>query len=106
MSYIDNKRSFGATLLGLSLLLASGCGSYGEISPDAYQYAKALYSITNRQALDSLDPLSEKIASSLDAGKLSQSEAGWLTEMIDDGRNGDWQAANQAARQMMEDQIL
>ena len=106
MCYFNNKRSVCASLLGLSLLLTSGCGSYGEISPDAYQYAKALYSITNRKALESLDPLSEKIASSLDAGQLSQSEAGWLTEMIDDGRNGDWQAANQAARQMLEDQIL
>ena len=101
-----NSQRIHWMFLSLAGLLSAGCGGYGQLSPTAYEYAKALYSITNRQASDALDPVSDQIADSLSAGELSPSEAEWLTELIDDSRTGDWQAANQAARKMMEDQVL
>ena len=92
-------------LIGLTLLLVTGCGGYGEISPTAYEYAKALYSITNRKASESLDSVRDQIIASLEAGDLSQKEADWLTNIIEDSRAGEWQSANSSARRMMEDQI-
>jgi len=75
------------------------------VSPDTYQYAKALYSVTNRQQVERLEPVSAQIEQARQAGELPQREAGWLQAIVDDARTGDWQTANSAARQMMQDQV-
>ena len=94
-----------ATLAAAALVVAGGCGSYGEFSPTAYEYAKALYSISNRQAHEALDPVSEQISQAREQGELSEKEARWLVDVIDDARDGDWKGAAEAARKMMEDQV-
>jgi hypothetical protein len=95
-----------ATLLSMALcVLIAGCGGYPAVSPTAYAYAKALYSITNRKAEDRLDDVDAKIRADGAAGKLSEEETGWLTGIVADAKSGDWDSANQAARQIMEDQI-
>ena len=81
-----------------------GCG-YGEISPLAYDYSMALYSITNRRAADRLDGVEEQIHASHAEGKLTDPEQRWLQAIIDDARNGDWAAASRATRRLMEDQL-
>lgn len=92
-------------LITLAMLtLTQGCG-YGEVSPTAYQYAKALYSISNRQAEHQLDAVTQQIQESQQQGELQGSEAAWLQSIIEQAREGQWKEANQAARQIMEDQI-
>ncbi|MEX2112016.1 MAG: hypothetical protein WD845_02460 [Pirellulales bacterium] len=93
----------GGCLVLLSALVG-GCGGYGDISPTAYEYAKALYSITNRRADGKLNEVAAQIEATRVAGKLSDAEAGWLTDIVNDSRSGKWEAANSAARRMMEDQ--
>ena len=92
-------------VLAAAMLAVAGCGGYGDISPDTYQYAKALYAITNRQVADKLDQVSQQIDLAQRQKRLADHEAQWLDEIIDDARAGQWKAANRAARQMMEDQV-
>ena len=91
---------------GVALLLATftGCG-YGEVSPTAYEYAKALYSVSNRQSVEKIAAVRAKIDASLDAGDLAPHEADWLTEVCDDCEAGRWEKATERARRMMEDQV-
>ena len=87
------------------LLFVVGCGGYGEVSPTAYEYAKALYSLANRQAADRLDEVELQIDTALEAGEITDYEAGWLRDILEDARNEDWNAAQKAARRIMDDQV-
>lgn len=103
---IATKRTISsASLVAVALVVAGGCGSYGRISPTAYEFAKALYSICNRQAHEALDPVGDQITQAQEEGELSEQEASWLGDVIAHARDGDWDAAAAAARQMMEDQV-
>lgn len=87
------------------LAVVAGCNDYGSISPTAYEYAKALYSITNRQAEEKLGEVRQQIDAAAAEGDLTDREARWLKKIVDDAEDGDWRAANKASRAMMEDQI-
>lgn len=89
--------------LGLTLTVV-GCG-YGEVSPAAYQYAKAIYSAASRRATEHLDTVEASLDEALASGELSPQEAGWLRGMIEDARQGEWEAAQKRARRLMEDQV-
>jgi hypothetical protein len=86
------------------LVTITGCHGYSDASPRTYEYAKALYSICNRQADDKLTEVGAMIDADIASGQLSTREAGWLTAIIDDAARGDWQAAMKEARKLMEDQ--
>lgn len=91
--------------IGALLLLTVGCGGYGEVSPTAYEYAKALYAISNRQASANLDGVEQQIDQAESVEQLTTQEAAWLTDIIADCRAGEWQTAQKAARRMMQDQV-
>ena len=91
-----------ACVLTLILVLV-GCG-YGEVSSATYQYAKALYSICNR-AESQLVQAGEQIEAARSRGELSEQEAKWLKQILDDAAEGDWEAATKDVRRMMEDQV-
>lgn len=91
--------------IGLAALMTiAGCG-YGPVSPTAYQYSKALYSLSNRQAADRIDGVQTQIEQAREAGELPPHEAGWLTDICDHCRAARWDEAQAAARRMMEDQV-
>ncbi len=93
-------------VLACSLLcLSVGCSDYQGISPTAYQYAKALYNVTNRRRSEKLDQVSNLIATSQQDGQITGQEAEWLESIIEDARDGEWHTAQQVARQMMSDQV-
>ena len=92
------------TLL-MTAFSAVGCTKYGEVSPKAYEISSALYSVCNRKDVSRLDKVEELITSAVNSGEVSSSEQQWLTEIVEAGRSGDWDAAAQNARTMMEEQV-
>ena len=87
---------------GLGMVL--GCGHYDEVSPLAYEYGKALFSICNRKAEAQLAPIAAQIAKSATAGELSSQEARWLEAIIQQATEGDWESARGESRRLLEDQ--
>ncbi len=103
---LSNQSHFssGGLLLAVSILLA-GCGGYGEVSPMTYEYAKALYGISNRHAEGKLPSVGQQITKAQMRGEISDREAGWLIAIVDDAAGGRWKAAQREARRIMEDQV-
>jgi len=95
------SRIAAAILLGV---MAVGCG-YGEVSPQTYELAKAIYNVCNRQQTEKLPVVAGLIDSSLEEGKITEQEAGWLRDLIQQAEQGDWETATQKSRRMMEDQV-
>ena len=98
------KRFVNYSLLVTLGAMLAGCG-YGEVSPRTYDYAKALYSICNRRDESRLDQFASLVDDDLRDGKISEQEADWLNDVVAQARNGQWQQANAAAREMLEDQV-
>ncbi len=96
--------SRGGLLVSVSILLA-GCGGYGEVSPMTYEYAKALYGISNRHAEGKLPSVGQQITKAQMRGEISDREAGWLIAIVDDAAGGRWKEAQREARRIMEDQV-
>lgn len=96
--------SFQRSAISFVLLALVGCG-YGEVSPTTYGYAKALYTLSNTQAADRIDEVADKITAAVAAGEITQREGGWLNDICEQCRRGDWTAAQQAAKQIMRDQV-
>ncbi len=81
-----------------------GCG-YGKTSPKAYEIAKALVSICDRQAKDRLDKVAQMVEDAHQVGELSARETEWLRDIIADGRAGNWAKGQAAARELMQAQV-
>jgi hypothetical protein len=92
---------FGA----LILVLMFWNRGYGELSPKGYEYAKALYSICNRQDEARLEEIAKMLSEARANGDVSQRESDWLHEAIAVAQSGEWEEANLLARRMLEDQV-
>ena len=101
MRYHWNKLQI--TFVVMTLLAFSGCG-YPEVSPKTYEISKALYSVCNQKSEERLAAVEKLIQSSLEQNEINDSEAQWLNGIIKQAREGNWEAAMQESRQMMEDQ--
>ena len=101
------SKQLRGTLCGwcLMVFIIAGCDKYGEVNQLTYEFAKALYSVTNQRKTEKLDAVAGQIDQSLAADKLAKKEAAWLHAVIDDAREGKWKKANQACRRMMEEQV-
>ena len=86
------------------LLIVAGCG-YGEVSPKTYQYAQALYSITNRQASEKLTEFESQISQGATSGELNADEVEMLRDIASIAKRGDWKSAQHECRELMEAQI-
>ncbi len=93
------------TATALVAFLAIGCSQYSDISPVAYKYSKALYSVCNRQDASRLSKLAEKIEAARTASQLTDEEFAWLSGIVASAQAGEWQVATRAARQLMEAQV-
>lgn len=91
-------------VLCLLLVATAGCG-YGQVSPAAYDYAQALYALSNRQASERVEEIAAQIAAAAESGDITPREAGWLGSICDKCREADWPAAQKAARAIMQDQV-
>ena len=103
-----NSRPLTAGLLAaiavVMVLPLGGCG-YGRMSSTGYEYAKALYSLSNRQSAHRVDDVQLQIDAAAESGELPDQEAQWLRAICDDCRDGNWDSAQCDARRMMEDQV-
>lgn len=88
----------------LVCLLVTGCG-YPEVSPAAYDCAKALYSVCNRKDAPRLDAVEDAIRDAESQGDITATEAGWLRAIVAEARNERWEEAAAEARQLMTDQV-
>lgn len=91
-------------LVLLGVVVLRGC-SYGEISPEAYEFAKALYSICNRQDATRLQAFEDRIAAAAESSQLTQNEHAWLQQIVATARSGDWENAMLETRRLMADQV-
>lgn len=97
-------------LVGLIAVLAviftvRGCGGYGEVGTEAYEYAKALYSICNRRDTKRLEQFSDSLKAAREAEEISEKEYAWMEDIIAEARAGNWEKATADSRQLMEDQV-
>lgn len=86
------------------MLLIAGCG-YPEVSPKTYELAKAMYSVSNLKREDGIEKVESLIAESLQAGEITDGEADYLREIVQQCRDGEWDDAQQECRRLMEDQV-
>ena len=93
-----------AAIATVVLLTLNGCG-YGQVSSTGYEYAKALYSLSNRQSADRVDAVQAQIDAAAESGELPAQEAEWLLGICEQCRDGDWESAQANARRMMVDQV-
>ena len=77
---------------------------YGEVSPQTYQFSKALYSACQNKNEQHLAKVSELLESE-EGTELPDEERQWLMNILKRAQAGDWEAAAKQARQMMEDQV-
>ena len=80
---------------------------YGEVSPDAYRVAQALYGCCLAKSEPRLE-LVESLLEAVDdpqALEITTQERQWLAAMVAQAKEGDWQMAAKAARRMLENQV-
>ena len=75
---------------------------YGEVSPETYQYSKALYSACLNQNKEHVEKIEALLSASED---VPENERQWLEGIVAQANSDDWASASKDARRMMEDQI-
>ena len=105
---VKSRINFGIISCLVILLLFGGYfwlnRGYGEVSPDTYQFSKALYSACLKKSDEHLTKIEELLDES-DETSLPSNERIWLDEITKLAQNGDWESAARKAKRMMEDQV-
>ena len=91
--------------VALTLTLLIGCQRYGSVSPRAYEIAKSLYSICNRNDTDRIAVVEQTINDSHTEAAITDAEKDWLLDIVEKARGHDWTAAMQDSRLMMMEQV-
>ena len=90
-------------LTSACLVCFSGC-SYPQIGEKAYEISKALYMTCNLKREKDLDKVSELIRQAASDSELSESESELLLNIVAKAEDGEWEAAEQEVRSILEDQ--
>jgi outer membrane murein-binding lipoprotein Lpp len=90
----------------LLVLALVGCSRYAELSSEAYEYSKALYSVCNRRDAPRLQKLAVHLETARAEARLTEREADWLAQIVATATAGDWPAATREARRLLESQIV
>ncbi len=96
---------FAGVFVCCAISVLSGCSRYDKVSPAAYEYSKALYSVCNCHDETRLSNLALHIDTAETESKLTGREADWLHDIVATAQAGEWQEATQDARQLMEAQV-
>ena len=84
------------------LLLAALPGCQKEPSRGEYQFANTTYQAVARKSEEGLDRVEAAIAKGLADGTVGEDEAETIRGIIATARGGDWDAAAEAAREIMD----
>ena len=106
MSSEDRYRNTTASTAasGMLLVLLVGCGGYPEVSPQALELAKAVDNLCNLQDASQIDQAREIVLNEHGAGAITEAEHSYLLNILDMAASGDWDAAQQESRRLLEDQ--
>lgn len=98
-----------STWLGLAVVAGSLLAivvwanqGYGEVSPDTYEYSKALYSACLNKNKEHLSKVEALLASS---ENIPEDEREWLESIVARAQSDQWESASRDARRMLEDQV-
>ncbi|MBI1310345.1 hypothetical protein GC176_03485 [bacterium] len=82
----------------------NGCG-YPEVSQKTYDVANALFAASNRRSAEHIEKAAVLVSELQAAGEITEREAGWLLEIVEQARSGDWDGAATEARTLIADQV-
>lgn len=92
-------------LVAVAIYLSLGRG-YGKVSPRSYKVATALYGACLSKSEARLEKISQLIVDDEATDEpIPDHEATWLTSIVEQAKNGDWESAAQSSKRMMEDQV-
>jgi|JI9StandDraft_1071089.scaffolds.fasta_scaffold00027_12 hypothetical protein len=95
--------AFGiVTIIVLVMYLMSG---YGEISSQAYQYARSLYTVCNQKDAQRLDKVVAMIEADYKAEKLTDRDHSYLMGLVQLAKDGKWTDAQERIRSLLEAQV-
>ena len=77
---------------------------YGEVSPQTYQYSKALYIACLSKNEAQLEKIQEMIQSEK-AQAMPDTERQWIEAIVSQAEQGQWKDAAKQAKRMMKDQV-
>ena len=100
---LQRSYAFGLVAIFISIFMF-GCG-YPKVSTQSYEYAKAIYGLTNRKDQSRIDLLREQISQAASQSEITQSEVEMLNDILDDAAAGNWKSASQSARSLMMAQV-
>lgn len=106
---VGNRGSLIFILFSVMLLALAGGymwvnRGYGEVSPETYQFSKALYSACLKKSDEHLDMV-DKLLDESDDSSIPSNERIWIEKIIKLARSGNWDSAAKKAKRMMEDQV-
>ncbi|WP_428304041.1 hypothetical protein [Lacipirellula sp.] len=93
-----------AFVLGAVVLATTGCGNHPPLERPSYDLAKALYAVCNRQSTEGLQKFDTVLAESIAEGKVGPNEESALRAIAAVAAAGDWQAAQEQARELIASQ--
>ena len=96
-----------AVAVGVVVVFWLRSGGYGEVSPQTYQFSKALYSACQSKSEERLNRIEALLdeADESDETRLPPRERKWIEAIIRRARNGNWESATKQAHRMMSDQV-
>lgn len=78
---------------------------YREISPNAYQYTRSLYTICNQRDSQRLEKIVTLIEADFRSQKISEQDRRYLMRLVQTAEAGDWQKAQERIRKLLEVQV-
>ncbi len=92
-------------LVIVGIYLISGRG-YGKVSERSYKVATALYGACLSKSEARLEAISQLIVDDKDTEEpIPSHELAWLTSIVEQAQDGNWESAARSSKRMMEDQV-
>lgn len=85
-------------------VVISGCHRYPEISPQAFELAKAVDNLCNLKNASQVPLARQKVDAELQAGNITEREHGWLMSLLETADAGAWEQASTEARKLLASQ--